>query len=120
MNVADGLEMGRRLKARGFEATTDPALADVVLVNTCTVRQHAEDKALSRLGRLADWRAGGRRLLVMAGGAAERQWQVATALQCAEMCGIGHGLMPAKIIVEESGAHAAWISEHTPALASAR
>jgi tRNA-2-methylthio-N6-dimethylallyladenosine synthase len=72
MNVADGLEMGRRLKARGFEATTDPALADVVLVNTCTVRQHAEDKALSRLGRLADWRAGGRRLLVMAGCAAER------------------------------------------------
>lgn len=41
-------------------------------------------------------------------------------IQCAEMCGIGHGLMPAKIIVEESGAHAAWISEHTPALASAR
>lgn len=72
MNVADGLEMGRRLKARGFSATTDPAEADVFLVNTCTVRQHAEDKALSRLGRLADWRSGGRRLLVMAGCAAER------------------------------------------------
>lgn len=73
MNVADGLEMGRRLRARGFEPTRDPASADVVLVNTCTVRQHAEDKALSRLGRLADWKnARSGRLLIVTGCAAER------------------------------------------------
>ncbi|MBP9127581.1 MAG: MiaB/RimO family radical SAM methylthiotransferase [Elusimicrobia bacterium] len=73
MNVADSLEMARRLRARGYRATPDMDRADVVLVNTCTVRDHAEHKALSFLGRLADWKelVPGRRI-VFAGCAAER------------------------------------------------
>ncbi|MBL0058072.1 MAG: MiaB/RimO family radical SAM methylthiotransferase [Elusimicrobia bacterium] len=73
MNVGDSLEMGRRLRARGYRATKDLARADIVLVNSCTVRDHAENKALSFLGRLADWKdaAPGRRL-IFAGCAAER------------------------------------------------
>lgn len=39
-------------------------------------------------------------------------------IQCAEICGIGHGLMPAKLVVEGPSAHAAWISEHAPSVAS--
>lgn len=39
-------------------------------------------------------------------------------IQCAEICGIGHGLMPAKLVVEGPTAHAAWISEHAPSVAS--
>jgi cytochrome c oxidase subunit 2 len=35
-------------------------------------------------------------------------------IQCAEICGIGHGLMPAKLHVEDATAHAAWLSSHTP------
>jgi cytochrome c oxidase subunit 2 len=31
-------------------------------------------------------------------------------LQCAEICGIGHGLMPAKVVVETAAEHAAWVS----------
>lgn len=73
MNVADSLEMGRRLRARGCRATKNLDLADIVLVNSCTVRDHAEHKALSFLGRLADWRdASPKRLLIFAGCAAER------------------------------------------------
>ena len=73
MNVADSLEMGRRLRARGCRATQNLDLADIVLVNSCTVRDHAEHKALSFLGRLADWRdASPKRLLIFAGCAAER------------------------------------------------
>jgi cytochrome c oxidase subunit 2 len=34
-------------------------------------------------------------------------------LQCAEICGIGHGLMPARVIVETAEQHAAWVGEHT-------
>lgn len=34
-------------------------------------------------------------------------------VQCAEMCGIGHGLMPARVIIEDKNAHAAWIAEHS-------
>lgn len=39
-------------------------------------------------------------------------------IQCAEICGIGHGLMPAKLVVGDAAAHAAWISEHAPSVAS--
>jgi cytochrome c oxidase subunit 2 len=42
-------------------------------------------------------------------------------IQCTEMCGIGHALMPARIVVESAGEHAAWIKKNTPdaSLASA-
>jgi cytochrome c oxidase subunit 2 len=36
------------------------------------------------------------------------QWDV----QCAEICGIGHGLMGARVFVESPAEHAAWISQH--------
>lgn len=34
-------------------------------------------------------------------------------IQCAEMCGIGHGIMKARIHIESSEAHAAWVAEHS-------
>lgn len=36
-------------------------------------------------------------------------------VQCVEMCGIGHGLMPARAVVESAAEHAAWIARNTPA-----
>ena len=39
-------------------------------------------------------------------------------LQCAEMCGIGHGLMPAKVYVEGPGEHAAFHAEYAPSVAA--
>jgi tRNA-2-methylthio-N6-dimethylallyladenosine synthase len=73
MNVADSDEMGRHLKAHGLVETQDPDEASVLLVNTCTVRQHAEDRAFSEIGRLKKWKARrpGRKLVVT-GCAAER------------------------------------------------
>src|SRR5436853_1354027 len=73
MNVADSSEMGRHLKARGLVETQNPDEASVFLVNTCTVRQHAEDRALSEIGRLKRWKAKqpGRKVVVT-GCAAER------------------------------------------------
>ena len=35
-------------------------------------------------------------------------------IQCAEMCGIGHGIMAARIHIESPEAHAAWVIEHAP------
>jgi cytochrome c oxidase subunit 2 len=35
-------------------------------------------------------------------------------IQCAEMCGIGHGLMPGRIIIESAAEHAAWVKQNTP------
>jgi cytochrome c oxidase subunit 2 len=39
-------------------------------------------------------------------------------IQCAEICGIGHGLMGARIVVESPEAHAAWIADNSVALAA--
>lgn len=35
-------------------------------------------------------------------------------LQCAEICGIGHGVMLARINVQSASEHAAWIAQHSP------
>ncbi|MEZ4332547.1 MAG: cytochrome C oxidase subunit II [Myxococcota bacterium] len=35
-------------------------------------------------------------------------------IQCAEICGIGHGLMPAKIFIEDGAQHAAWVEANSP------
>jgi tRNA-2-methylthio-N6-dimethylallyladenosine synthase len=73
MNAADSEEMGRALLARGFAPAGTREEADWLLVNTCTVRDHAEHRALSFLGRLKEWKASSpSRRIVVAGCAAER------------------------------------------------
>ena len=52
MNVADSQRLASALEAIGYEASEKPENADVVVLNTCMVRQSAEDRALGRLGSL--------------------------------------------------------------------
>jgi tRNA-2-methylthio-N6-dimethylallyladenosine synthase len=52
MNVLDSQLVEGQLRARGMRRVHSFRDADVVLFNTCSVRQHAEDKVLSRLGQL--------------------------------------------------------------------
>ena len=52
MNVSDSELILGVLRRDGYVAAAEPAEADVVLVNTCAVRDHAEQKVLSRLGEL--------------------------------------------------------------------
>ncbi|HAH06621.1 MAG TPA: tRNA (N6-isopentenyl adenosine(37)-C2)-methylthiotransferase MiaB [Elusimicrobia bacterium] len=73
MNEADSEEMALPLLLRGYQTTSELSEADAVLVNTCTVREHAEHRAVSRIGRLRAWKAARPgRLLIVAGCAAER------------------------------------------------
>lgn len=73
MSAADGEEMSRPLRARGYALTSDVEEADAVVLNTCTVRQHAEDRAVSLIGRLRAWKERRpERFLIVAGCAAER------------------------------------------------
>jgi tRNA-2-methylthio-N6-dimethylallyladenosine synthase len=53
MNVLDGERMAGQLEARGFTAAPEGAAARVVILNTCSVREKAEDKVFSELGVLA-------------------------------------------------------------------
>ncbi|MEL6616972.1 MAG: radical SAM protein, partial [Bacteroidota bacterium] len=51
MNVADSELVASILGARGYALTDDEAAADVVLINTCAIREKAEDRVRGRLAR---------------------------------------------------------------------
>jgi tRNA-2-methylthio-N6-dimethylallyladenosine synthase len=52
MNVADAAAAARRLESLGYTEVPDPAEADLVLLETCCVREKPEHKVYSRLGEL--------------------------------------------------------------------
>lgn len=52
MNVLDSEMVVADLRRHGYEIVNTPAQADTVLLNTCSVREHAEEKIYSQLGRL--------------------------------------------------------------------
>jgi tRNA-2-methylthio-N6-dimethylallyladenosine synthase len=52
MNVADSQRVGSSLEHLGYTSTEKAEEADVIVLNTCVVRQSAEDKALGRLSSL--------------------------------------------------------------------
>jgi tRNA-2-methylthio-N6-dimethylallyladenosine synthase len=52
MNVLDSELVVGSLRRHGYELTYEATDADIILFNTCSVRQHAEDKIYSALGRL--------------------------------------------------------------------
>jgi len=53
MNVLDSELVVGGLRRQGYELVHEPAEADLILFNTCSVRQHAEEKIYSALGRLS-------------------------------------------------------------------
>ncbi|HLU08599.1 MAG TPA: tRNA (N6-isopentenyl adenosine(37)-C2)-methylthiotransferase MiaB [Oceanobacillus sp.] len=54
MNTADSQLLASELEKLGYTAALNPDDADIYVVNTCVVRQSAEDKAYSRLGMLSE------------------------------------------------------------------
>jgi len=53
MNVADSELIGGVLRGAGYAAAARPEDADVILLNTCAIREHAEERVLRRLADLA-------------------------------------------------------------------
>jgi tRNA-2-methylthio-N6-dimethylallyladenosine synthase len=56
MNFADSWRLERELLRLGFRTTERAEAADLVVLNTCVVRQHAEDKCVGRLTSLVGWK----------------------------------------------------------------
>ena len=54
MNVLDSELVLGQLRGQGYQSTNDRDDADVIVYNTCSVREHAEQKVWSRLGELKD------------------------------------------------------------------
>ena len=52
MNEYDSERVAGLLRERHYELTDDAREADVILVNTCAIREKAEDKVYSKLGEL--------------------------------------------------------------------
>ena len=52
MNASDSERLSSGFSQMGFDLSEDPTTADVVVLNTCVVRQSAEDTATGMLGRL--------------------------------------------------------------------
>ena len=52
MNISDGELMEGILENGGYEIVRAPEDADVVLVNTCAIREHAERRVLGRVSQL--------------------------------------------------------------------
>ncbi|WP_332871489.1 tRNA (N6-isopentenyl adenosine(37)-C2)-methylthiotransferase MiaB [Parvularcula mediterranea] len=59
MNVYDSERMSGLLKPLGYEAAETPEDADLVILNTCHIREKAAEKVYSELGRLKDVKARG-------------------------------------------------------------
>ena len=57
MNVSDSERVATSLAAGGFEVTPDEDSADIVLINTCSVREKAEHKLYTRVGRIRNFRS---------------------------------------------------------------
>lgn len=64
MNVADSEVVAAILKNEGFDYTKDINEADIILLNTCSIREHAENKIVQRLNELKKLRVANENLLI--------------------------------------------------------
>ena len=75
MNVHDSERMAGLLDQAGYEATTEQLEADVIVINTCSVREHAEEKLYTRLGelRVLEQETGRKPVVAVAGCVAQQE-----------------------------------------------
>ena len=73
MNDLDSLKMYSELSTMGFTPTQETAEADIIILNTCSVRQKAYEKAMSNLGRLKTHKSRKHSLIIAVTGCVAQQ-----------------------------------------------
>ncbi len=73
MNVSDSEKIVALLQGAGYRPTHDSSQADLIILNTCSVRAKAEQKVYSRLGRYKGLKNRNRRLILGVGGCVAQQ-----------------------------------------------
>lgn len=74
MNEYDSSKMADLLKrSHGFERTDNPEEADLLLLNTCSIREKAQERVFSELGRWKSWKAANPKRLIGVGGCVASQ-----------------------------------------------
>ena len=75
MNIHDSERMAGLLEQAGYESTADDRDADVIVINTCSVREKAEEKLFTRLGEIhhQGLESGERPIVAVAGCVAQQE-----------------------------------------------
>jgi len=73
MNVHDSRRIEEVLRSHGYRPADEPAAADLVVVNTCSVREKAEHKLMSLLGTLRPWKESHRSAVLAVAGCVAQQ-----------------------------------------------
>ncbi|MEG0750615.1 MAG: tRNA (N6-isopentenyl adenosine(37)-C2)-methylthiotransferase MiaB [Oscillospiraceae bacterium] len=80
-NVRDSEEISGMLCALGCAIADSPEAADIVIFNTCAVREHAEDRVFGNVGRLKILKERNKKLIIAVGGCMVQQPHIAKKLR---------------------------------------
>ena len=88
-NVADSQHIMGMLRAMGCSFTDDPAQADVVVLNTCAIRDHAEKRVYGNLGALTHTKKANPAQVICLCGCMAQRPEVAEKVPVLPPCGSG-------------------------------
>jgi len=74
MNVHDSEQIAALLEGEGYRSTDLAEKADLIILNTCSIREKAEQKVHSQIGRFRDFKRNNPDLLIGIGGCLAQQW----------------------------------------------
>lgn len=75
MNKSDTERMLGMLAYLGYDETKEPKEADLLIINTCSIRQLSEDKAFSEIGTWGQWKKHGKDIKIVFSGCVAQQKQ---------------------------------------------
>ena len=110
MNVHDSERMAGLLEQAGYEPATDDVDADVIVINTCSVRERAEEKLFTRLGEIRQQglEHGTRPVVAVAGCVAQQEGKQILARSSAVDVVIGtQNIKRLPMLVEQAAANGA-------------
>jgi 2-methylthioadenine synthetase len=73
MNKSDTERILGILESSGYKETTEPENADLLIINTCSIRAASEDRAFSHLGVWGKWKRSGRKIKIAVCGCIAQQ-----------------------------------------------
>jgi tRNA-2-methylthio-N6-dimethylallyladenosine synthase len=74
MNIRDSEQIAALLDSAGYESIGNAQKADLIILNTCSIREKAAQKAYSQLGRFKDYKKKNPHLIIGVGGCLAQQW----------------------------------------------
>ncbi len=80
-NVSDGERLKGMLESMGYDFTDSPENADLVLYNTCAIREHAEDRVFGNVGALKQYKKSNPDLIIALCGCMTQQKSVAEKIR---------------------------------------